>query len=120
MKKSIILALAAAFSLVSGAAGAATLTNHDKDIAKVQVEIAGKQEIVKLKPHETFDSKDKDAIFTIASEKPVEAKGAASFVVKDGKIMAEAKEESPAAGTATVPEKVENKPIETPATDGKK
>ncbi len=125
MKNIVLLTAATAIAMTSGLAGAVTLTNHDKDIAKVLVQIDSKKEHINLKSGETFDSKGKDAIFTIASEKPVEAKGAETLVLMGGKITPASKpaEAAPAAGSV-VPEKVENKPVEStpaaPVEEGKK
>ncbi len=121
MKNIMLLTAVSAFALVSGAAGAATLTNHDKTDAKVTVEVGGKKETVTLKEHGVFDSKDKDAIFTIGTEKPVSAKASEHFAVKGGKVEAVKTDvvapTDTTASTTTTTTTTETKPVETKPAD---
>lgn len=91
MNTYVLLTSAAAFALVSGVASAASLTNKDKDVAHVKVEMDGKTQEINLKQGETFDTKTSDAIFTIGKEKPFSSKGFTVLLIEGGKIDVEKK-----------------------------
>jgi hypothetical protein len=116
MNKFILLTSVAAFSLVSGVAGAVTIKNTDKTEATLHVTVDGKQEMVKLKEGESYDSKGKDISYSIAPEKKLmSAKGSESLEIKSGKVemvkLEPAKDQAaPAAG---VIEKAPAKTIDT-------
>jgi|GEM_PF-2972887 len=90
MHKITLFSTLAAVSLFSGSASAVTLTNHDKADVSVVVAIDGKTETVLLKENASFDSKGKDASFTLGTEKPVAGKASEQFVIKGGKIEMQA------------------------------
>lgn len=86
MNKFVLLASTAAIALVSGVAGAATLTNTDKHEVSVSVEVGDKKETVKLKSGDSYDSKDQAVIFSIGKDKAHAAKGDEKLIIKNGKI----------------------------------
>jgi hypothetical protein len=86
MKKLMLVTATATFALLSGVAGAVTLTNHDKNETTVSIEVGGKKEELKLKSNGVFDSKGQDTTITLGKEKPVSGKGSDAFIIKGGKI----------------------------------
>jgi len=89
MKSYVFLASLAAFSLVSGMAGAVTLKNTGKGVEIVSVDVGGKKDVLKLMPGQIYDSKDKDASFIVGNNKPVQGKGKDNFILNSGKITAD-------------------------------
>jgi hypothetical protein len=126
MNKYVILSSLAAITLFAGAASAVTVKNTDKGDISLATEMEGKKESVTLKSGESFDSKGKDVVLTLGTEKPMTAKGDESFHIKEGKLVADKghkekvvketttapAEAAPAAGTPPV---AVQKPAEAPA-----
>lgn len=111
MNKTVLLASAVAVAFACGTAGAATLTNNDKNPTSAKIEISGgKTQMIKLKSGETFDSKGKDVKITLHGQKEFDAKADAKLDIKGGKVE---EQKSAKAETKPEPKKEATKPAET-------
>ncbi len=87
MRTSVLVSIALAASLVSPAAFAASIVNHDKTAHWVQVTEAGKTKRVEVQPNKTLTGLCKNGCSVSLGTQKVNLKSAGSATIRDDKFV---------------------------------